>query len=111
MVQLDHDQEMGPMHGMCGTLDAELDVQRTIKRAELTAFLCVLRKAVGPTLVYVDNKGIVYGLWRGEMRCIGPRSMDGDLWIMVWEELQQMSLFLKSPSLLNGRLCEWALSV
>ena len=40
VVQLDHDQEVGPMHGMCGTLDAELDVERTINRAELTAFLC-----------------------------------------------------------------------
>ena len=33
MVQLDHDEEMEPMHGMYGTLDAELEVQRTIKRA------------------------------------------------------------------------------
>ena len=35
-VQLDHDEEIGPMHG---TLDAELEVRRTIKGAELTAFL------------------------------------------------------------------------
>ena len=34
VVQLDHDEEMGPMHGVYGTLDAELEVQRTIKRAE-----------------------------------------------------------------------------
>ena len=40
MVQLDHDEEMGPMHGMSGTLDAELEVQRALNRAELTAFLC-----------------------------------------------------------------------
>ena len=32
VVQLDHDEETGPMHGMYGTLDAELEVQRTIKR-------------------------------------------------------------------------------
>ena len=31
--QLDHDEEVGAMHGMYGTLDAELEVQRTIKRA------------------------------------------------------------------------------
>ena len=49
MVQLDHDEEMGP-HGMCGTLEAELEVQRTIKRAERTAFLCLFRKAIGPTI-------------------------------------------------------------
>ena len=42
VVQLGHDEEMGPRHGMYGTLDAELGVQRTIKRAELTAFLVSL---------------------------------------------------------------------
>ena len=39
VVQLDHDEEMGPLHGMYGTLDVELKVQRTIQRAEFTAFL------------------------------------------------------------------------
>ena len=37
-------QDMGPVRGMYGTLEAELEVQRTISRAELTAFLCLLRK-------------------------------------------------------------------
>ena len=41
MVQLERDEEMGPLHGMYGTLDAELEVQCTIRRAELTAFLCL----------------------------------------------------------------------
>ena len=57
MVQLDHDEEMGPMRGMYGPLEAKLEVQRTIKRAELTAFLCLLKKATGPTVGHVDNKG------------------------------------------------------
>ena len=64
MVLLDQDEEMGPMRGMYGTLDADLEVQRTIKRAELTAFLCLSRKVIGPTTVHVDNKGIIDGLWR-----------------------------------------------
>ena len=70
IVQLDHDEEMEPMHGMYRTLEAELEVQLTIKRAELTAFLCLFRKAVGPTMLHVDNKGIMDGLWRAEMRYI-----------------------------------------
>ena len=57
VVQVDHGEEMRPMLGMYGTLDAELEVRRTIKRAELTAFLCLLRKAIGPTTVHVDDKG------------------------------------------------------
>ena len=47
------------MHGMYGTLD-ESEVQRTIKRAKLTAFLLHLTKAIGPTMVHVDNKGIIF---------------------------------------------------
>ena len=49
-MQHDHDEVLGLMHGMCGTLGAELEVQRTSKRAELTAFLCLLRKALGLTV-------------------------------------------------------------
>ena len=37
VVQLDYDEEMGPLHEMCGSMKAEYEVQGTIKRAELTA--------------------------------------------------------------------------
>ena len=60
------DEEMGLLHGMYGSMEAELEVQRTIKRAELTAFLCLLMRVIGPVKVHVDNKGIIDGLWRGE---------------------------------------------
>ena len=78
------------MYGMYGTLDAELEVERTIKRAEPTPFLCLLRKAIRPTMVHVDNKGIIDGLWRGEMRCVGPEAKDADLWILIWEALHRV---------------------
>ena len=52
------------LHGMYGSMEAELEVQRTIKRAELTAFPWLLKKVIGPTKVYADNKGIIDGLWR-----------------------------------------------
>ena len=44
VVQLDYDGEMRPLQGSCGSTEAEFEVQRTIKRAELTAFLCLLKK-------------------------------------------------------------------
>ena len=56
VVQLDYDEELGPLHGMYGSLEAEVEVQRTIKRAELTAFFCLLTKVIGPIKVHVDNK-------------------------------------------------------
>ena len=67
---------------MHGTLDAELQVLRTIKRAELTA--------IGPTMVHVDNKGIIAWLWRGEMKGLGSRAKDADLWILICEELHRV---------------------
>ena len=47
VVQLENE----PLHGMYGSMDAELEVQRTIKRAELTAFL-----SFGPIKVHVDKR-------------------------------------------------------
>ena len=32
------------------------EVQRTVKMAELTAFLCLTRKVCGPIKIHVDNK-------------------------------------------------------
>ena len=55
-MQLDYDDQLGPMHGMYGTMDAELEVQRTMKGAELTAFLCLPRKAIGPLVFHVDKR-------------------------------------------------------
>ena len=66
VVQLDYDEELGPLHGMYGSVEAEFEVQRATKRAELTAFLCLRKKVDGPIKVHVDNKGIVDGFWRGE---------------------------------------------
>ena len=72
---------------MYGSMEAELEEQRTIKSAELTAFLCLLKKVIGPIKVHVDNKGIIDGQWRGERKCIDPKAGDADLWIKIWEEL------------------------
>ena len=71
VVQLDYDEEIGPLHGMYGSVEAELEVQRTIKRAEVTAFLCLLKTVTGPVRVHVDNKGIIDGLRRRrERECV-----------------------------------------
>ena len=51
---------------MYETLDADLEAQRAIKGAELTAFLCFLLKANGPAAVHVDSIGIIDELWKGE---------------------------------------------
>ena len=45
VVQLDSDEEMEPLLGMYSSVEAEFEVQRTTRRAELTAFLCVLKES------------------------------------------------------------------
>ena len=50
------------MYGVIGSMETEFEVQRTIKRAELTACLCLLKKITGSTKVHVDCKGILDGL-------------------------------------------------
>ena len=62
VVQLDQDEELGWMRGMSGTLGVGLEVQRPIKRAELTALSCLFKVFV-PSMVHVDDKGIMDGLW------------------------------------------------
>ena len=74
VVQLDHDEKMRPMHGMYGTLDAKLEMQRTVKRAELTAFLCLSGEVIGPTMVHCDNTGIVGWAVEGRNEVHWPKS-------------------------------------
>ena len=89
VVQSDCIEEKDPLHGMHGSMEAEHEVQRTIKRAELTALLCLLRKICGPIKIHVDNKGTIDGLRKGEKECIKPRAGDADLW-KNWEELHEL---------------------
>ena len=86
VVQLDFDGELELLHGRLGSVDAELEVQRTTKRLEVTAFFCLFKKVIGPIKVHIDNKGIKDVLWRGERKCMGPEAGDADLWIRKFEK-------------------------
>ena len=39
VVQLDYDEELGPLHGMYGSMEPEYEVQRTMKRGGVDSFL------------------------------------------------------------------------
>ena len=41
--------------------------------------------------MYVDNKGIIAGSWRGERKCINPKAGDADLWIKIWEKRDNLA--------------------
>ena len=66
-------------------------VQRTTKRAELTAFLCLLKKVIAPIKVHVDSKGKLMGCGEDKEKCIKPKAGDADLWIKMWEELHRLA--------------------
>ena len=88
--------------GCFGSLEVEFEVRRTIKRAELTVFLCFLRKVCGPIKVHVDNKGVIDGLRKGEKESAKPGAGDADLWINIWEELHEL---VKRGILVEVHMC------
>ena len=58
VVQLDYDEVMGPLHGMYGSMEAELEVHRTIKRAELTQLLGTKRpKSALSVSFFLERRG------------------------------------------------------
>ena len=83
VVQLDYDEEMVPLDGVY--VSNGYEVQPTMKRAELTAFLCLLKKVIGPIKVHVVNQGTIDGFRKGEKECIKPRAGDAGLWVKQWE--------------------------
>ena len=118
VVQLDYDEGLRPLHGMYGSVEAEFEVQRIIKRAELTAFLrfttkdlltghgerkCIDPKA-GASATSVFSRKLSVLPWcmsttkellmghGEEEKCIDPKAGDADLWIKIWEELQLLNV-------------------
>ncbi len=72
------------MHGTCP------DVYPSAFRAELTAVLNVLRVALPPLRIHVDNAEVVSGFQRGEEWCVAPGRDGGELWREVWARMDDM---------------------
>ena len=89
VVQMDHDEEMVTIAWHVWLNGGRIRGSAH-HQAELTAFLCLLRKVCGPIKVHVENKGIIDGLRKGEKECIKPRAGDADLWLTIWEELHEL---------------------
>ena len=59
-IGLDYDEELAPLHVMYGSMKTDFEVQRTSKTAELTAFLCLLKKVIGLIKTIKESK-MVHG--------------------------------------------------
>ena len=60
VVKLDYDEELGPLHGMYGSMEAVFEVQHTIKKAELTALICS-KKILDPSRCMSTTKELLTG--------------------------------------------------
>ncbi len=72
------------MHGSCP------DLYPSVFRAELMAVLNVLRVAMPPLRIHVDNAEVVTGFQRGEEWCVAPERDGGELWREVWWRMKEM---------------------
>ncbi len=72
------------MHGVCP------DVYPSVFRAELTAVLNVLRIAMPPLVIHVDNAEVVRGFRLGREWCLAPDRDGGELWKEVWERMGEV---------------------
>ena len=65
--------------GICG------EAQASIFRAELTAVLSVLRIAIPPLSIHVDNAQVVQGFIKGRGWCTNSKSCAADLSRTIWD--------------------------
>ena len=82
-------EEKQPWYAICCMMLAELEVQRTVRRAEMWAFTMALSCLTGSATIHTYNIGILDVLSRGEEGCAGPKEKDADLWINIWELLEE----------------------
>ena len=71
-------------------LDAEREVHRAIKRAELTACFCPSEVLSGVITAHVDHKGVMGGLWKGKIEVHWPESKGRRSVGLIGEEVRRM---------------------
>ena len=52
--------------------------------------IVALRGLCAPATIHTDSMGILNGLHRGEKMCIAPRAEEADLWIGLWEGVEEV---------------------
>ncbi len=72
------------MHGTC------TELYPSILRAELTAVVNVLRIAVPPVRIHVDNAEVVKGFAEGPSWCTAAGRDGGELWREAWARMEDI---------------------
>ena len=68
----------------------QLSAQRTVKRADKRVFFLALTMPIGPSEIYSDMRVVVLDLRSGEVNCVGANHLDADLWIKVWNRINEL---------------------
>ena len=88
VVQMDPDGWTTPRYGVGGIMSVSLQVQRTIKRAEIRALYMVLLKLCWPAEMFSDHRRVVRAFNKGEVNCITASHKDAELWVQVWRKIK-----------------------
>ena len=76
VVQLDYDGELGLLHGVYASTDAELEVQAHHQEGRAGGLL-----QSSPSRFMSTTKELLIG----QMKSIDPKAGDADLWIKIWK--------------------------
>ena len=82
----------GDIATLSSPLEAELPVQKTIKRAEMMAVWHVLKRCVPPVTIWTDHKPIVDGILKGRAWCTAADRAHADVWRRIWDALEDVGL-------------------
>ena len=71
-------------------MPVQFEVLRTSKRAKIWALYMTLSRLGGATEICPDNRGAVHGLKNGQDSCTTANHNDADLWVLIWNKINDV---------------------
>ncbi|CAK0864356.1 unnamed protein product, partial [Prorocentrum cordatum] len=81
-----------PTVQLWGPLPCRFKEQKTVKRAEMWAFLKTLETVLPPCRIFTDHQGILDGIRRGPRWCLSWGRPRADVWRRIWHKIADVGL-------------------
>ncbi|CAK0832156.1 unnamed protein product [Prorocentrum cordatum] len=81
-----------PTVQLWGPLPCLFKEQKTVKRAEMWAFLKTLETVLPPCRIFTDHQGILDGIRRGPRWCFSWGRPHADVWRRIWHKIADVGL-------------------
>ncbi|CAK0858255.1 unnamed protein product [Prorocentrum cordatum] len=81
-----------PTVQLWGPLPCRFKEQKTVKRAEMWAFLKTLETVLPPCRIFTDHQGILDGIRRGPRWCLSWGRPHADVWRRIWHKIADVGL-------------------